>query len=123
MSGGWDSVRHWVAASDIRYRDEVLAIIDNYAPDARDAKIRALDKGATYNMLLHDVYPGLRRTDYTIDYTVLPFAVEEGKKVIRTNPQYLSLNELYQIALSYPQDSPEYEEVFMIALRYSSATP
>ena len=119
----WDSVRHWVAASDIRYRDEVLAIIDNYAPDARDAKIRALDKGATYNMLLHDVYPGLRRTDYTIDYTVLPFTVEEGKKVIRTNPQYLSLNELYQIALSYPQDSPEYEEVFMIALRYYPDDP
>ena len=54
---------------------------------------------------------------------MLPFTVEEGKKVIRTNPQYLSLNELYQIALSYPQDSPEYEEVFMIALRYYPDDP
>lgn len=119
----WDSVRRWVAASDIRYRNEVLDIIDNYAPDARDAKIRALDRGATYNMLLHDVYPGLRRTDYTIDYTVLPFTVEEGKKVIATHPQYLSLNEFYQIALSYPQDSPQYEEVFVTALRYFPDDP
>ena len=43
----WDSVRRWVAASDIRYREQVLDIIDNYAADARDAKIRALDKGYT----------------------------------------------------------------------------
>lgn len=119
----WDSVRRWVAASDIRYREQVLDIIDNYAADARDAKIRALDKGATYNMLLHEVYPGLRRTDYTIDYTVLPFTVEEGKQVISTHPQYLSLNEFYQIALSYPVDSPEYEAVFVTALRYFPDDP
>ena len=74
-------------------------------------------------MLLHEVYPGLRRTDYTIDYTVLPFTVEEGKQVISTHPQYLSLNEFYQIALSYPVDSPEYEAVFVTALRYFPDDP
>lgn len=119
----WDSVRRWVAASDIRYREQVLNIIDNYDPDKRDAKIRALDNGTTYNMLLHDVYPGLRRTVYTIDFTVLPFTVEEGKKVMVTNPKYLSLNELYQIALTYPVDSPEYQEVFNVAIKYFPDDP
>lgn len=119
----WDSVSRWVAASDIKYRSQVLDIIKNFDPDNRDARIRALDNGATYNMLLHDVYPGLRRTEYTIDYTVLPFTVEEGRKVIVTNPRYLSLNELYQIALTYPIDSPQYEEVFAIAVRYFPQDP
>ena len=119
----WDSVRNWVAASDIRFRNQVLDIIATAEPDARDAKIRALDNGATYNMLLHDVYPGLRRTVYTVDYTVVPFTVEEGKRVLSSNPNYLSLNELYQIALSYPQDSPQYEEVFAVAVRYFPNDP
>ena len=119
----WDSVRNWVAASDIRFRNQVLDIIATAEPDARDAKIRALDNGATYNMLLHDIYPGLRRTVYTVDYTVVPFTVEEGKRVLSSNPNYLSLNELYQIALSYPQDSPQYEEVFAVAVRYFPNDP
>ena len=119
----WDSVRNWVAASDIRFRNQVLDIIANYEPDARDAKIRALDNSNTYNMLLHDVYPGLRRTVYTVDYTVVPFTVEEGKRALSSNPKYLSLNELYQIALSYPQDSPQYEEVFAVAVKYFPDDP
>ena len=119
----WDSVRNWVAASDIRYRNQVLGIIEDFEPDMRDAKIRALDNGTTYNMLLHDVYPGLRRTVYTVDYTVMPFTVDEGKRVLATNPNYLSLNELYQIALSYPQDSPQYEDVFAVAVQYFPNDP
>ena len=119
----WDSVRNWVAASDIRFRNQVLGIIEDFDPDKRDAKIRALDNGTTYNMLLHDVYPGLRRTVYTVDYTVVPFTVDEGKRVLATNPNYLSLNELYQIALSYPQDSPQYEDVFAVAVQYYPNDP
>lgn len=119
----WDSVRRWVAKSDLEFRDQVINIIDNYDPDKRDAKIRALDKGFTYNYLLKNVYPGLRRAVYTIDYTVMPFTVEQGKVVMVTNPQYLSLNEYYQIAMSYPMDSDEYMEVMEMAVRYFPNDP
>lgn len=119
----WDSVRRWVIKSDLPTRSQVIDIIDNYGPDERDAKIRALDRGVTYNRLLKEVYPGLRRVEYTINYTVMPFTVEKGKQVMKTNPQYLSLNELYQIALTYPIDSQEYAAVFETAVRYFPNDP
>lgn len=119
----WKSVRSWVAASDIKYRQEVLDIIDSVDPDKRDAKIRALDNGATYKMLLREVYPDLRRVEYKIDFTVMPFTVEKGKQVMKENPQYLSLNEFYQIAMTYPNDSPEYAEVFATAVRFYPEDP
>lgn len=119
----WDSVRRWVAKSDMEYKDQIINIIDMYDPDMRDAKIRALDKSVTYNYLLKNVYPGLRRAVYTIDFTVMPFTVEQGKIVMVTNPQYLSLNEYYQIAMTYPMDSDEYAEVFEMAARYFPNDP
>lgn len=53
-------------------------------PDARDAKIIALDNGATYRTLLDRYYPALRRTDYVIAYNVRAFDVEEAREVIRS---------------------------------------
>lgn len=115
----WDSVANWVAASDMKYKNEVLNIIRETAePDARDAKIRALDGGKTYATLLNDVYPGLRRVDYDVEYSVVPFTAERGRQVILTNPQHLSLNEFYHVAVTYPVDSQEYMDVFDTAVRY-----
>lgn len=115
----WDSLRKWVAASGISYRSQVLDIIDNTPnPDARDAKIKALDKGVTYNMLLRDVYPGLRRVDYSIDYVVMPFTVEKGKEIIKTNPNLMNQHEFYMVADSYPFGSQQYEYALETAVRY-----
>lgn len=115
----WDGVSRWVAASNLRYKAEVLDIISSTKdPDARDAKIRALDKGVTYNRLLNEAYPPLRRTEYTIQYTVEPFTVEKGLVVIKTNPHYLSLHEFYQIANTYPVDSEDYRRVYETAVTY-----
>ena len=38
-------------------------------------------------------------------YTVVNFDVEHGRIIIRENPKYLSLNEMYQVANSYPKGS------------------
>ena len=115
----WDSVSRWVAKSDLMHKSEVLDIISTTSdPDARDAKIRALDKSATYNRLLKDLYPQLRRTEYSIQYTVEPFTVEKGREVIKTNPQHLSLYEFYQIAESYPMNSKEYKNAYETAIRF-----
>ena len=76
----WDSLRRWVVLSDLPARDEVLAVIDTVAdPDARDAGIWKTDGGKTYLMLLHEVYPQLRRVDYRIGYTLPPFTVEQPR--------------------------------------------
>ncbi|MDO5036585.1 MAG: OmpA family protein [Porphyromonas sp.] len=99
-------------------REQVLEIIRTTPDlDARDAKIRAIDGGATYATLVAQVWPKIRRTEYTISYTVRPFDVEEAKKILKTNPKLLSLNEMYLVARSYGADREEYREVFDIASR------
>lgn len=114
----WKGVTEWVAESNIVHKNEVLNIISTTSdPDLRDGKIKALDNGQTYDMLLKEVYPLLRRVEYIIEYTVMPFTVEKGKEVLRTNPQHLSLDELYQIAGTYPVDSREYRDIFAVAVR------
>ncbi|MCC8172446.1 MAG: DUF3868 domain-containing protein [Parabacteroides sp.] len=118
-SEDWEGVRRWVEQSTLPYRQEVIGIIGEVEnPDARDARIRQLDNGATYRILLEQAYPPLRRVDCVLHYTVVPFTPEEGKKVLRTAPQQLSLNELFLIAETYPAGSREFNEVFETAARY-----
>lgn len=112
----WDSLRSWIDASDLKFRAQLLAIIDDTPdPDARDAKIRALDNGATYNMLLTGVYPELRRVDYSIDYTVPPFTAERGREMMKNSPEDMTLVQYYFMADSYEPRSPEWAEVYTIA--------
>lgn len=99
-------------------RQQVLDIIQSTPDvDARDAKIKAIDGGVTYKRLLTEVWPKIRRTEYTISYSVRPFNVEEAKQLIKTNPKLLSLNEMYLVAKSYDPSSEEYKQVFDIASR------
>ena len=114
----WAGLREAVDKSSISHRSEVLAVIDGVAnPDARDARLKAIDRSVTYNLLLRDYYPPLRRTVYTLAYNVRSFTVEEGREIIKKNPKLLSLNEMYLVANSYPKGSKEFKEVFDIAVR------
>lgn len=45
------------------------------------------------------------------------FDVGQGRIIIRENPKYLSLNEMYQVAISYPKGSKDFVDVFDIAVR------
>lgn len=114
----WEGLKAAVTKSSLPTKSQVLDIIANTPnADARDAKIMAIDGGKTYNDLLTNYYPPLRRTDYVIAYNVRAFSVEEAREIIKTNPKLLSLNEMYLVAKSYPSDSKEFKEVFDIASR------
>ena len=76
-----------------------------------------VDGGAPYRSMLKEIYPGLRKVNCKIDYTVVNFDVEQGRIIIRENPKYLSLNEMYQVANSYPKGSKDFVNVFDIAVR------
>ena len=114
----WNGLKKAVETSSIADKAEILniiATIDNV--DARDVPLKRLSNGDTYRTLLNDFYPPLRRTEYTIAYVVRSFDVEEAKEIIKTNPKLLSLNEMYMVAHSYGADTPEFKEVFDIAVR------
>ena len=114
----WAGLKEAVENSSLADKNEIIRIINNESnPDARDAELKKLSKGQTYRTLLDTYYPPLRRTDYTIAYNVRAFSVEEAKEIIKTNPKLLSLNEMYMVAHSYGADTPQFKEVFDIAVR------
>lgn len=95
-----------------------MAVIDGHTDFAtRKNRLQALNGGTTYRMLLRDYYPPLRRNEYTISYVARAFQCRRGEQLIKTKPQYLSLNEMFLVANTYPKDSGEFKEVFDIAAR------
>lgn len=119
----WAGLQKEVSESNLAERDQILEILAIPDIAQRKAKLHALNGGRTYRMLLDDYYPPLRRIDYTLSYIARPFDVNEAKMVIKTKPQYLSLNEMFLVANSYPKGSPDFKEVFDIAVRMYPTDP
>lgn len=114
----WAGLRRYVEQSELAHRGEILAMIDGGDdPDVREARIRRTYP-AEYRFLLQNCYPALRHTDYRIDYTIRRFSdVEEIKRVMKTQPQKLSLNEFFLAAQSCEIGSEEFVEIFETAVR------
>ena len=116
----WEGLAAWLREYRPSYMQKVLDIIGQTPePDARDAKIKAIDGGKIYNALLQEVYPKLRLVEYTVSYTVVPFSVEQGREIIKTRPDKMNHNEMYLVAVSYGKGSDEYNRIIrMIAARF-----
>lgn len=114
----WEGLREWVYSSNIDHKWGILQIIDSdLAPDPKNTKIQTTYP-LEYRFLLDNVYPGLRHSDYKIEYQIRQFTdVAEIAEVIKTAPQKLNLNEMYVLAGSLEPGSDEYNEVFEIAVR------
>lgn len=121
----WEGFKAKVEAdAQVPDRDAVLAIINSDKdPDKKEAELRALKGGAAYRYVLAGIFPSLRRSEYQIDYTVREFTVEEGREIIKTRPQQLSLSEMFAVANSYAIGSKDYNDVFEIAVRMYSDDP
>ena len=114
----WAGLRRYVEKTNLAHRTEILDMIDsNLEPDTKEAKIKRTYP-EEYRFLLQNCYPALRHTDYRIDYVIRSFSdVEEIKRVMRVQPQKLSLNEFYLVARTYEPGSVEFNDVFETAVR------
>ena len=114
----WDGLVKALKSSSMKDKDTFLKIIKNTTDDAkRKQEIMRVGGGAPYRAMLKEIYPRLRKVSCKIDYTVVNFDVEQGRVIIMENPKYLSLNEMYQVANSYPKGSKDFINVFDIAVR------
>ena len=121
----WEGLREYVANSRLASRYELLSIIDDplLDPDAKDWRMK-LRYPDDYKILLAEVYPGLRHSDYRIEYTIRTFSDPvEIREVLRTQPQKLSLNEIYLAAQGLEPGSDEYNEIFETAVRLFPSEP
>lgn len=114
----WEGLVKALESSNTKEKTEFLNIIRNTSDIARrKEEIKRVGGGAPYRTMLKELYPALRKVNCRIDYTIANFKVDEGKEIIKTQPQYLSLNEMYLVANSYPKGSDDFIKVFDIAVR------
>lgn len=114
----WSGLKEAVEKSSLSDAREIVDFIDSdYPVEKRNDRLRALFP-QTYPYLLKNIYPGLRHTDYVITYEVRKYTdVNEIKRVFKTRPQNLSLNELFLLSQTYTPGTPEFDEVFDTAVR------
>ena len=116
----WAGLEKAVEASDLADKEAILAIIRADEPsdwDAREWKLKTLKGGAPYRVLLNEIYPSLRHSDYQVDYTIRNFNAEEATELAFSDPGQLSLNEFFMVAERLEPGSPRYNEVFETAVR------
>lgn len=97
-------------------RDELLRVIDlDMDPDEKELLLKRVAGGEPYKWLLKNVYPGLRHTDYIVEYVVRSYPVKESKRIIYTHPEALSVEEMYRVAKSYDEGSDGWFDALTIA--------
>ena len=114
----WEGLRRMTETSDLPEKEQILTIIDGTDIfDGRERKLMEISGGDVYRFMLREWFPALRHSDYLVKYTIRNFTVEEAKELIYTDPRQLSLEEMYRVAQSYEPGTPEFNEVFEIAVR------
>ena len=124
----WGNLRQFIADSlnlennDLyAYRKDILCVIDeNINPDIKEDKLKKIGNGLPYQWLYENIYPALRHTDYLIEYTLKEYPVKDAKRLIYTNPEALSLEEMYNVAISYSENAEGYYDALIIAARQYS---
>lgn len=113
----WEGFRKFVATSSLDKKDEILRLMDeeNMDIDKKERAIAKLAGAQGYQYILDEYYPALRHSDYTVNYTVRGFNLEESKEIINKRPQLLSLQEIYLVAQSYEPGSEEFNHAFLVA--------
>lgn len=102
-----------------KYRDELIRVIDmDMDPDEKEILLKQVGRGEPYAWLYKYVYPGLRHTDYIIDYEVKPYSVKDGSKLIYSHPEALSMREMYLVAVQYEECSDRWIDALLIAAKY-----
>lgn len=67
----WSGLRAIIADSNEPYRDDVLKIIDSAdAPDAKESRLRRMAGGQIWQRMERDIFPRLRKVDYSMDYEI-----------------------------------------------------
>lgn len=114
-------VRSEAGVQNLANQPSILALITDPAYKGKDDERERLLKTRypeDYAFLLENVYPGLRHSDYAVNFSVRQYTdPKEIIETMRTAPQNLSLQELFAAANSVEPGSEVYNEAFEIAAR------
>ncbi|MDE7149173.1 MAG: OmpA family protein, partial [Bacteroidales bacterium] len=115
----WEGLKLVLEASGLPHKAAILKIVADkrLTPDAREWKIKSTYKD-DYAYMRTYIYPALRHVDYVVEYEVRTYAdPAEIIRLLGTQPQKLSLQELYAAAQTMEEGGTAYDEVFETAVR------
>lgn len=123
----WAGLRAYVADSmnfNITHRPEIIAIIDGpLGFDNKDMAIRT-QFPADYAVILKEIYPWLRHSDYTVTYAIKTYTdINEIKEVFATDPTRLRNVDFYTLAQTFEEGSDDYCKVIGKAVEVYSDDP
>ena len=108
----------------LSYRNELIDIIDcDMNADEKEEMLKKVGEGRPYKWLLQYVYPGLRHTDYVVEYIVRQYPVEKAQELIYIHPEALSLNEMFLVAQSYGKGTDGWLDALLIAAKQYPDNP
>lgn len=129
----WVEFRQQVLdAKDIteQQRQDLLELIDRpaYGPSDYDKKEQELRTDRRFaklykSTILPEWFPHLRATKFAISTRLKPMSDEKLAEVILTNPQQMTLNQMFRVARLYKEDSPEFQRTIETALKYFPDSP
>ena len=108
----WDGLRELVAASEMEYREEVLAVLDSGDVAGRKTALMKLAGGKPYRYMLREFYPELRNACYiSVYYDVLgdkgADAVNAANVLIREG----KYDEALAVLLEWKEDARAYNSI------------
>lgn len=117
----WTGLRAYVADSmgyNLTDRKGLLAVIDGpLGYDERDAALKR-DFPKDYQVLLKEIYPWLRHSDYAVKYEIKVYDdLDNLNRLYNQDPGKLRAVDFYTVAQQYPTGSPEYLAVMKTALK------
>ena len=119
----WEGFEALLTDTTFQRKEAVMKIVTgNLHPDRKEEKLKK-QFPAFYRFVLEHWFTLLRHSDYTIEYHVRPFSVEESRNVFATNPKNLSLEEMFRLALTCTPGSEAYNKIFMTAVQLFPDNP
>jgi Flp pilus assembly protein TadD/outer membrane protein OmpA-like peptidoglycan-associated protein len=106
------------ATSSITEADKSLFIrILEMSKDPKQRETEMINLGKSYQELEKDVFPAIRRTTISVNYTIAGMTDEELKATSVSNPDSLSLDELLFLASKLTKDINEKSRLYQIAIK------
>lgn len=112
----WEGTRDYLSRTQPPYYEESLRIIDTYGVfNGREKRLMDLRGGVPYKQMLREIFPLLRRIELVVQYNVRNVDRAEAMDLVYTNPELLSLDEIYDVARYYRPGTEQYREIYEIA--------
>lgn len=115
----WEGLFAAVAADPEVAGNATLEAIRSRLNSSNGSECEKMFKGDSglYDYLRENILPSLRRTEYTIEYSIRDFSAEEAARLWNERPELLSVDEFKAAAEFYGKDSPIYMQILLAAVK------